>query len=98
MSRVVGFGAVAGRLAAASGHSGNGAWSQITQAEELLQEFGSLGLQRGEGVRHKGSPFCSASSLYVYIRSESCHKKRKPARRPFYVARPSWIVVSHFLS
>ena len=57
MSRVVVFGAVAGRLAAASGHGGNGARSQITQAEELLQELGSLGLQGGEIVRHKGSPF-----------------------------------------
>ncbi len=88
MSRVVVFGAVAGRLAAASGHGGNGARSQITQAEELLQELGSLGLQSGEIVRHEGLLFCSASSLYVYIRSESWHKKRKPARCPFHVARP----------
>src|SRR5438034_4942426 len=88
MSRVVVFGAVAGRLAAASGHGGNGARSQITQAEELLQELGSLGLQSGEIVRHEGLLFCSASSLYVYIRSASWHKKRKPARCPFHVARP----------
>src|SRR5205807_10237129 len=89
MSRVVVFSAVAGRLAAASGHGGDGTGSQITQGEELFQELGSLGLQRGEVIRHKGLLLCSGSILYVYIRSESWHKKRKPARCPFHVARPS---------
>src|SRR5437899_12359259 len=88
MSRVVVFSAVAGRLAAASGHGGDGTGSQITQGEELFQELGSLGLQRGEVIRHKGLLLCSGSILYVYIRSESWHKKRKPARCPFHVARP----------
>src|SRR5258708_18078395 len=54
MSRVVAFGAVAGRLAAASGHGGNGTRSQITQTEELLQKLGSFGLQSSDIVRHKG--------------------------------------------
>src|SRR5580700_3150502 len=54
MSRVVAFGAVAGRLAAASRHGGNGTRSQITQTEELFQELGSFGLQSSDIVRHKG--------------------------------------------
>ena len=51
VSRVVVFSTVAGRLAAASGHRSDGAGSQITQAEELFQEFGSLGFQSGEVIR-----------------------------------------------
>jgi len=53
MSRVVAFGAVAGRLAAAAHDRGKGAGSQITQAEELLQELGSLALQSSasSGIR-----------------------------------------------
>src|SRR2546427_5237194 len=35
--------------------SGKGAGSQITQAEELLQELGSFGLQSIDIVRHKDS-------------------------------------------
>ena len=35
MSRVVVFGAVAGRLAAAPGHGGDGTRSKITQAKSL---------------------------------------------------------------
>src|SRR5438477_448241 len=54
MSRVVVLGAVAGRLAAAAHDRGKGAGSQITQAEELLQELGSFGLQSIDIVRHKG--------------------------------------------
>jgi hypothetical protein len=45
---------VAGRLAAAAHDRGQGAGSEITQAEELLQELGSFGLQRIDIVRHKG--------------------------------------------
>jgi hypothetical protein len=56
MSRVVAFGAVAGGLAAAAHDRGKGARSQITQAEELLQELGSFGLQSIDIVRHKGFP------------------------------------------
>src|SRR5438552_7897019 len=53
MSRVVVLGAVAGRLAAAAHDRGKGAGSQITQAEELLQELGSFGLQSIDIFRHK---------------------------------------------
>src|SRR5437660_931606 len=88
MSGVVAFGAVAGRLAAASGHRGNGTGSQIAQAEELPQELGSLGLQSSELVKHKGSPFCNAYNLNVQRRSEVWHKKGKPARYHFQVAHP----------
>src|SRR5439155_26277588 len=54
MSRVVAFGAVAGRFAAAAHDRGKGAGSQITQAKELLQELGSFGFQSIDIVRHKG--------------------------------------------
>jgi hypothetical protein len=39
--------------------------SQITQAEELFHELGSLGFQSGEIIRHKGLLFYSAISLYA---------------------------------
>src|SRR5712664_3981157 len=77
MSRVVVFGAVAGRFAAAPGHGGNGTRSQITQAEELLQELGSLGLQSCEIVRHTGSPL-SVSYLictYRYVQNNATKKE-----------------------
>src|SRR5207253_2729263 len=54
MSRVVAFGAVAERFAAAAHDRGKGAGSQITQAKELLQELGSFGFQSIDIVRHKG--------------------------------------------
>src|SRR6266699_148180 len=57
MSRVVVFGAVAGSFAAAPGHGGNGTRSQITQAEEFLQELGSMGLQSCKIIRHRGLLF-----------------------------------------
>jgi hypothetical protein len=49
--QVVVFGAMAGRLVAASGHGGNGTRSKITQAEELVQELGSLRFQSCQLVR-----------------------------------------------
>jgi hypothetical protein len=68
MSRIVAFGALAGPLAAAG--------SQITQAEELLQELGSFGLQvaTSSGIRFF---FFTPDCLYLYRRSEQCHKKKE---------------------
>jgi hypothetical protein len=75
VSGVVVFSAVAGRLAAASGHGSDGAGSQIPQAKELFQELGSFAFQCGEVIRHKGFLSVEAISLYVSQRSESCQKK-----------------------
>src|SRR5439155_1140541 len=75
MSRVVVFGAVAGRFAAAPGHGGNGTRSKITQVEELLQELGSLGFQSCEIVRHRG--LLSVSYLictYRYVQNNATKK------------------------
>jgi len=55
MCRVAVFGAVAGWLTAAPGHSANGTLSKSTQVEELLQELGSLRLQSCEIVRQRVS-------------------------------------------
>ena len=66
MSRVVASGAVAGRLAAAAHDRGKGTGSQITQAEELLQELGSFGLQSIDIFRHKGFPSVP-QSVCTYI-------------------------------
>jgi hypothetical protein len=52
MTGIVGFGAMAGRLAAAPDYGSNGAGPKITQAEELLQELGTVGLQGSESNRH----------------------------------------------
>jgi hypothetical protein len=88
MSRVVVFGAVAGRLAAASGHGGNGTGSKITQAEELPQELGSLGLQCSDIVRHKD--FLSVPYIvctYIDVQNYAT-KKRKPDGCHFQVVHP----------
>ena len=66
---IVGLGAVTGWFAAAPDDGGDKARSQITQSEELLEELGSIGLQRSDGIRQERSPILSAS-----IRSEGCHK------------------------
>jgi hypothetical protein len=44
MTKIVGFGAMAGRLTAAPNNSCNRTGPKITQAEELLQELGTIGL------------------------------------------------------
>jgi hypothetical protein len=79
MPRVVVFGAVAGRLAAASGHGGNGTGSKIAQGEELFQELGSLGLQCCDIVRHKG--FLSVPYLvctYIDVQNNVTKKENPP--------------------
>ncbi|MEK7407233.1 MAG: hypothetical protein AAB225_19335 [Acidobacteriota bacterium] len=52
MSGIVGLGAMAGGLAAAPGDGRDGTRPKIAQAEELLQELGSFGLQSCEIVEH----------------------------------------------
>src|SRR5207253_7354956 len=76
MSRVVVFGAVAGRLAAASDHCGNGARSKITPAEKLLQELGSLGPQCCDIVRHKDSFLCCILSVRIQTFRSTPQKTR----------------------
>jgi hypothetical protein len=88
MSRVVVFGAVAGRLAAAAGHGGNGTGSQITQAEKLLEELGSLSFQSCQIVRHGGllsvsHPVCT----YIDAQNNGT-KKGNLLDALFQVARP----------
>jgi hypothetical protein len=82
MAGVIGFGAMAGRFAAAADDGGNRARPKIAQPEELLQELGTVGFQRSECNRHVHL------LLYVYIRTELRHKKRKTASRHFWVAYP----------
>ena len=43
---------VAPRFPTAAGDSGNGTWAEVAQAKELLQKFGSSGLQIGQGQGH----------------------------------------------
>jgi hypothetical protein len=64
MSRIVELGTMAGALAAASGHSRNGTWPKVAQAEESFQEREALGFQSCKIIRHKRGSFLS-----VYIRS-----------------------------
>jgi hypothetical protein len=76
MSGVVAFGAVAGRLAAAAHDRGKGAGAQITQAEELLQELGSFGLQSMDIFRHKG--FLSLPQIvctYIDVQNNATKKE-----------------------
>src|SRR5580693_5293948 len=82
MAGIVGFRTMARRLATAPDYRRNGTGPKITQAQELLQQLGSIGLQGVKSIRHVGL------LLSVSIRSELCHKKRKPTRCNFYVAHP----------
>ncbi|MCX6632724.1 MAG: hypothetical protein NTW28_34415 [Candidatus Solibacter sp.] len=72
MTGIVGFGAMTRRLTAAPDNGSNRTGPKIAQAEELLQELGSVGFQGSENVRHR------VSCLTVSIRSELWHKKGKP--------------------
>jgi len=42
MTRIIRLGAMAGRLAAAPDHGGNGTRPEIAQAQELIQELGPI--------------------------------------------------------
>jgi hypothetical protein len=53
MARIVRLGAMAGRFATAAHDGGNRTGAKIAQAEELLQELGTIGLQGGESIRHE---------------------------------------------
>jgi hypothetical protein len=54
MARIIWFGAMAGKFTTAPDHGSNRTGPKITQAEELLQELGSIGLQGSESIRHSG--------------------------------------------
>src|SRR6516164_6392339 len=95
MSWVVVFGAVAGRLATAAGYGGDGTGSQIAQAEELLQELGSLRFQSSQIIRHRD--LLSVSHLvckYIDAQNDGI-KKGKPLDRPFLVVHPRARVYLH---
>jgi hypothetical protein len=53
---VVGFGAMTGRLTAATHYGCDRTGPQVAKAEEIFKEFGSIRFQGIEGVRH-GFPF-----------------------------------------
>jgi hypothetical protein len=76
VSRVVAFGTVAGRLAAAAHDGGKRAGAQITQAEELFQKLGSFALQSSDIVRHKG--FLSVPQIvctYIDVQNNATKKE-----------------------
>ena len=91
MAGVVGLGAMAGGLAAATDHGGNGAGRKSPKRQKLFQKLGSFGLQGCEIVRHKGSPFCSALvCTYIYAQNDATKKENpqqatstSPAQRTF---------------
>jgi hypothetical protein len=56
MTRIAGFGAMAGRLSTAPDNGSNRTGSEVAQAEEILQELGPLGFEGSEIVRHSGAP------------------------------------------
>jgi hypothetical protein len=76
MSRGVVFGAVAGRLAAASGDRADGTRSQIPQAQELFQE---LGLWVAKVARSSGYGLLSvAHSIRTYKSVQNNALKKTP--------------------
>src|ERR1035437_7277521 len=56
VSRVVGLGAMAGWLSATARDSADRTWAQIAKGGELTKDFGSLGFQLRQRIRHKGWP------------------------------------------
>src|SRR6267154_471052 len=52
VTRVVGFGAMAGWLTAATHYGCDRTGPQVAKAEELFQEFGSIRFQSIERIRH----------------------------------------------
>jgi hypothetical protein len=78
MTGIVEFGAMAGRLAAAPDYGSNGAGPKITQAQELLQELSTVGLQGRDSVRH----FTFLSERYYTLRFGAQKKKKGPDATP----------------
>jgi len=58
MSWIVGLGAVAGGLSAASSDRADRTWPQIAQSSELMKNLGALGFQFRQGIRHVWWPLC----------------------------------------
>lgn len=78
MAGITWFSAMARRLPTAPNHGGNRPGPQVTQAEEILQELGSLGIERGEIIRHNGF-----LSVRIYpLRSMTQKKKTRQLRLP----------------
>jgi len=50
VARIVGLGAMAGRLAASTNDCGNRAWSQVTKCADLAQDMGALSLEDRQGI------------------------------------------------
>jgi hypothetical protein len=65
------LGAMARWLATAPGNGGDGTRPQVAQAQEILQQLGTLGLQGSEIVRHLGAPFCT----YTYVQNYATKKE-----------------------
>jgi hypothetical protein len=70
MTRIAGFGAMAGRLSTAPDNGGNRPRPEVAQAEEIFQDLGAA----SRAVRSSG---IVSSFRCVSIRSEIWHKKRK---------------------
>jgi hypothetical protein len=71
---VVGFGAMAGRLTAATQYGCDRAGPQVAEAKELTKEFRSIRFQSSEGVRHG-----FLSERYYTFRKVQQKKKNGPS-------------------
>jgi hypothetical protein len=74
MARIMRFGAMARWLATAPGNGGDGTRPQVAQAQEMLQQLGTLGLQGSEIVRHLRAPLCT----YAYGQTYATKKENSP--------------------
>jgi hypothetical protein len=80
VARIVGFGAMARWLAAATHYGCDRTRPEVAKAEEILQEFGSIRFQSVDGVRHKFS-----SERYYTFRNAA---QKKKTRHPRFTRRP----------
>src|SRR6266478_4018495 len=77
MPGVMGTGTMTGRFATETPGRGNGAGAEISQAEELLQQSGTLGFKGRDGIGHG---WCLLSESYYTLRKEARSRKSQQSR------------------
>jgi len=90
VTRIVGFGAMAGWLSTAMGHRRNRTGPEVTQMEELFQELGSISFQGGESIRQVG--VCSVCMHTHRIMPQ----QTKIAKVPFLCRAPGVFCMARF--
>jgi len=73
MAGVIRLGAMASRFATAPHNSGDRTAPKITEAEKLLEEFGSFGFQGSKRIRHAGLQYERLYTLRSMAQKKNFH-------------------------